>query len=207
VLTAAGVNAELMDDDPFDMLGIDRTSTADDVHRARRRLAKRLHPDHGGDSAGMQAINAAADAALSELNCPPSPAPDPLLDDVPDRDRPNSERRRRVATDSPSFTVEALPVDTFDALVIVANWMGEVLVDDPPYMLESHLLDPFECWCRLDIVPDAGASTVSITVATYDDRSLPDLDAVRDAWVANLNRLDWDHLDRKQVDPSRPPPS
>jgi hypothetical protein len=74
-------------------------------------------------------------------------------------------------------------------------------------VLESHLFDPFECWCRLDIVPDAGASTVSIAVGTYDDRSLPDLDAVRDAWVANLNRLDWDHLDRKQVDPNRPRPS
>lgn len=196
-----------MDEDPFDVLGIDRTSKADDVQRARRRLAKRLHPDHGGDPAGMQAINAAADAALSALNCPSPQAPDPQLHDVPDHGGPDRGRRRRVATDSPSFTVEALPVETFDALVIVANWMGEVLVDDPPYVLESHLLDPFECWCRLDIVPDAGASTVSITVATYDDRSLPDLDAVRDAWVANLNRLDWDHLDRKQVDPSRPPPS
>jgi hypothetical protein len=212
VLAAPGVNADLMGEDPFDVLGIDRTSTADDVHRARRRLAKRLHPDHGGDPAGMQAINAAADAALSALNCPSPPSPDPQLHedlsrDHPDHDGPDRGRRRRVATDSPSFTVEALPVETFDALVIVANWMGEVLVDDPPYVLESHLLDPFECWCRLDIVPDAGASSVSIAVATYDDRSLPDLDAVRDAWVANLNRLDWDHLDRKQVDPSRPPPS
>jgi DnaJ-like protein len=207
VLAAAGVNADLMDEDPFDVLGIDRTSTADDVQRARRRLAKRLHPDHGGDPAGMQAINAAADAALSVLNCPSPPAPDPLLHEAPSHDDPEPGRRRRVATDSPSFTVEALPVETFDALVIVANWMGEVLVDDAPYVLESRLVDPFECWCRLDIVPDAGASTVSITVATYDNRSLPDLDAVRDAWVANLNRLDWDHLDREQVDPSRPRPS
>ena len=201
-----------MDDDPFDVLGIDRTSTADEVHRARRRLAKRLHPDHGGDAAGMQAINAAADAALFALNRPSSPMPDQSPHDESNRDDPNrddanSGRRRRVATDSPSFTVEALPVETFDALVIVANWMGEVLVDEPPYVLESRLVDPFECWCRLDIVPDAGASTVSIAVATYDDRSLPDVDAVRDAWVANLNRLDWDHLDWKQVDPNRPPPS
>lgn len=198
-----------MDGDPFDVLGIDRASTADDVHRARRRLAKRLHPDHGGDAAGMQAINAAADAALLALHNRSSRAEDETSDHLDD-DVP-VPRGRRIATDSPSFTVEALPVETFDALVIVANWMGEVLVDDPPYVLESHLFDPFECWCRLDIVPDAGASTVSIAVGTYDDRSLPDLDAVRDAWVANLNRLDWDHLDREldreQVDPNRPRPS
>ncbi len=202
------MNAGPTDQDPFEVLGIDRTSTSDDVHRARRRLAKRLHPDHGGDAAGMQAINAAADAALIALN---SPAPPPVdarpvpTDTLPDE--AVAGRRRRFVTDSPSFTVEALPVETFAALVIVANWMGEVLVDDPPYVLESHLVDPFDCWCRLDIVPDSGASTVSIGVATYDDRSLPDLDAVRDAWVANLNRLDWDQLDQARLDPNRPPPS
>ncbi|MGH9134026.1 MAG: DnaJ domain-containing protein [Ilumatobacteraceae bacterium] len=177
-----------MVDDPFEVLGIDPSSESDDVHRARRRLAKRLHPDRGGDAARMQAINAAADAALAALA---RPAPDAQRVVVP-------ERWRRVATDSPSFTVEALPVETFEALVIIANWMGEVLVDDPPYVLESHLLDPFDCWCRLEIMPDAGASTVSLAVAAPaavdDGRSLPDLDAVRDAWVANLNRLDWDRL-------------
>ena len=119
---------------------------------------------------------------------------------------------RRVATDSPSFTVEALPVETFEALVVVANWIGEVLVDEPPYVLETHLVDPFDCWCRLDIVPDAGASTVSIAVATFGDDLPPDVDAIRDAWVANLNLLDWDRLgdDRLGGDrfgPSRPPPS
>ena len=110
----------------------------------------------------------------------------------------------RVASDSPSFTVEALPVETFEALVIVANWMGEVLVDDPPYVLESRLGGPFDCWCRLDIAPDAGASTVGITVATFDDRTMPDLDVVRDEWIANLNRLDWDQLHDDGPNGSRP---
>ena len=112
-----------------------------------------------------------------------------------------------MATDSPSFTVEALPVETFEALVVVANWMGEVLVDDPPYVLEAHLVEPFDCWCRLDILPDAGASTVSITVATFGDDLLPDVDAVRDAWVANLNQLDWDQLHDDRLGPSQSPPS
>ncbi|HWM22920.1 MAG TPA: hypothetical protein VNO51_24725 [Ilumatobacteraceae bacterium] len=192
-----------MEQDPFELLGIDPSSTVDDVHRARRRLAMRAHPDHGGDPGRMQAINAAVDAALIALSRPP-PEPsaveqageEPVVDDT------GRGRWRRVATDNPSFTVEALPVETFEALVVVANWMGEVHVEDPPYVLETHLVEPFDCWCRLDIVPDAGASTVSIVVATFGDDLPPDVDAVRDAWVANLNQLDWGQLDGTQSRPS-----
>ena len=49
--------------------------------------------------------------------------------------------------------------------------------------------EPFGCWCRLDLVPDAGASTVGLTLGSIDGRPVPDLDAVRDAWVAELNTL------------------
>jgi hypothetical protein len=218
-----------MDQDPFELLGIESTSTAADVHRARRRLAKRAHPDHGGDAARMQEINAAADAALISLITAtprpdvapgpgrPAPADPPAAGDDADGDDGAGGRWRRVATDSPSFTIEALPVEAFEALVIVANWAGEVLADDPPYVLEAHLFEPFECWCRLEILPDAGASTVSIAVATFDEHSSPDVDAVRDVWIASLNQLDWDqlHHDRPGDDhpgddrlgPNRSPPS
>ncbi len=91
----------------------------------------------------------------------------------------------------PSFVVEALPAVTFEALVVVVSWLGEVLDDDPPYRLDTYLGEPFDCWCRLDVVPDAGASTVSLTVAGLDGADAPDVVAVRDAWVANLNAIDW----------------
>ena len=90
---------------------------------------------------------------------------------------------------------------------MVANWIGEVLVEEPPYVLEAYLVDPFECWCRLDVVPDAGASTVSIAVATFGDGLQPDVDAVRDAWVTNLNLLDWDQLHDDQIGPNQSRPS
>ena len=61
--------------------------------------------------------------------------------------------------------------------------------DEPPYQLDVVLGEPFGCWCRLDLVPDAGASTVALTLASLDGRPVPDLDAVRDAWVADLNTL------------------
>ncbi|MET0911367.1 MAG: hypothetical protein ABWZ99_18020, partial [Ilumatobacteraceae bacterium] len=97
----------------------------------------------------------------------------------------------RMAVDMPSFTVEALPVETFEALLVVASWIGEVLDDDPPYRLEVALGAPYECWCGLDLVPDAGASTVSLQVAAVGGRPAPDIEAVRDVWIEHLNRLDW----------------
>ena len=101
--------------------------------------------------------------------------------------------RSRVAHDHPSFTIDALPVEAFEALLIVTSWIGETLVDDPPYLLEVHLYEPTECWCRLDLVPDAGSSTVSITVAGVEGGPAPDIEDVRDVWVAHLNQLGrWD---------------
>ena len=66
---------------------------------------------------------------------------------------------------------------------------GEVLDDEPPYRLDVDLGEPFDCWCRLELLPDAGASTVSVTLASRDGRPVPDLDAVRDTWVATLNAI------------------
>ena len=91
--------------------------------------------------------------------------------------------------DVPSFTIDALPVEAFEALLVVTSWIGELLVDEPPYLLDVHLYEPGHCWCRLELVPDAGASTVSLTVASIGGVPAPDVEAVRDAWVAHLNQL------------------
>ncbi len=94
----------------------------------------------------------------------------------------------RVQQDVPSFVIDALPAVAFEALLVVTSWIGEVLVDDPPYVLEVHLREPSPCWCRLDLVPDAGASTVSLTVAAVGGDPAPLLDDVRDVWVRELNQ-------------------
>jgi hypothetical protein len=95
-----------------------------------------------------------------------------------------------VASDVASFVVEAFPAAAFEALLVVTGWIGEVIVDDPPYQLDVVLTDPLRCWCRLDLVPDAGASTVSLTIARLADApDLPDIDDVRDLWVSSLNHL------------------
>ncbi len=159
--------------DPFAVLGVSPNATLDEVRAARRKLAAQFHPDHGGDPARMGEINVAFDAVVAQLALRPRPTPG----------------FRGVQHDAPSFTIDTLPVEAFDALLVVTSWMGEVLVDDPPYVLEVHLIEPGPCWCRLDLVPDAGSSTVTLTVASIDGTPAPDVELVRDVWVANLNRL------------------
>jgi hypothetical protein len=165
--------------DQLAALGLRPGATVDDVRAARRALAKRYHPDLGGDAGEMQAVNEAADAALERLSLASPVEP-------PERSWSGVDR------DIPSFTVEALPVETFEGLLVVASWIGEVLDDDPPYRLDAHLYEPVECWCRLDVVPDAGSSTVSITIGGFEGAPTPDILAVRDVWISGLNTLDWD---------------
>ena len=140
----------------------------------------------------MQELNAAVDAALAALAARSDrSAPPP-------GDRSRSGRRRRPAPpsgggvrhDHPSFTIEALPVEAFEGLLVVAAELGEVADEDPPYLLEVLLSTP-PAWCRLELVPDAGASTVSITTARVPGHATPDVDDVRDTWIRALNRLDW----------------
>jgi hypothetical protein len=183
--------------DPFATLGLGPDATSGEIRAARRRLAKANHPDQGGDPIAMQRINEAADAALLTVGAgdpvaavPGTAGPDPSARHDA-RTQASGGHLSGMARDMPSFTVEALPVETFEAMLVVASWLGEVLDDDPPYRLETYLYEPFDCWCRLDVVPDAGASTVSLTVAGIDGAPTPDVVAVRDAWVSNLNAVDW----------------
>lgn len=181
------------DGDPFEVLGLPRTATMTELREARRRLAFEMHPDHGGDVAAMQRVNAAFAAAVAVLGrppAPPTPATSPQRAPQRQRQRPPAPRRRHVEQDMPSFTIDALPAEAFEALLVVASWIGEVLDDDPPYVLECHLVEPTPCWCRLDLVPDAGGSTVSLTVAPMDDEAgAVSAELVRDVWVDQLNRL------------------
>lgn len=166
--------------DPFAVLGLDRNATIMQVRAARRVLAFELHPDRGGDVEAMQRLNAAFEACVAHLtNRRPLPQPS------------RGSRRRQVDHDSPSFTVDALPAETFEALLVALSWIGELVDDDPPYLLECHLTEPEMCWCRLEVVPDAGGSTVSLSVASLGADTWVSAEAVRDTWVANLNRLGW----------------
>ncbi len=193
--------------DPFAALGLAEDAGEDAILAARRRLAKRAHPDAGGSVEEMQLVNEAAQLALDRIRAtrngsgrrkpgrPPSTSS--RSGPPPPRHEPAPPGTRR---DHPSFTIEVLPVEAFEGLLVVAAWLGSVIHDDPPYVLEVAMTDPARGWCRLDIVPDAGASTVSLAVAPEPGYGVPDVIAVRDAWIDGLNRLDWTDLDA-----TRPP--
>jgi len=176
------------------VLGLSADAGEREIVATRRRLAKQAHPDAGGSVGQMQRLNDAADAALSIVasrkgSMPSESSPSRrVVDDPPS---PGPLRR-----DHPSFTIEALPAEAFEALVVVSAAIGDLIDDEPPYALEIALDEPRGGWCRLDLVPDAGASTVSVTVAGEPGHPMPSVDAVRDTFVDGLNQLDWAQLDR-----------
>jgi hypothetical protein len=172
-------------DDPFRVLGLTPQATLAEVRAARRRLALEAHPDRGGSEGRMQEINRAFEQAVASLTGrvlrepPRRPAPPP----------PRPARAPRwVERDEPSFTIDLLPAEAFEALLIVAAILGEALIEDPPYLLEAQLHDPAPCWCRLELLPEAGGSTVIVTVAGIEAPP-PPVEDVRDRWIDELNLL------------------
>ncbi len=72
------------------MLGLDEGADTDEILTARRRLARELHPDRGGDLDQMQLVNWAADTLLRSGDTgagqtpePSSPGSAAALDDEP----------------------------------------------------------------------------------------------------------------------------
>ncbi|HEX9259528.1 MAG TPA: hypothetical protein VF855_08310 [Acidimicrobiales bacterium] len=186
-----------MSGDPFAVLGLAPDASLADVRDARRRLAKDLHPDVGGDGERMREVNRAFDQAVRSVRERERPAtrPRPARRSRSDPPPRPGGWARWVEHDNPSFTIDVLPAEAFEALLVVASWNGEVLVDDPPYLLDVHLYEPAECWCRLELVPEAGATSVSLTVASPSAREAPAVEAVRDLWVGMLNDLGREGLE------------
>ena len=165
------------------MLCIEREASADEIRQAWRKRARMVHPDVGGTDSAMQELNEALQSALELVGAPVSPKAVP----------PVLVRRER---DVSSFTVDALPTECFEALLIVAGISGAISHDEPPYQLEFSLHDAevagaLNGWCRCDLVPEAGATTVSLLVGTAESSDGISVEEVRDYLVANLNAIEW----------------
>jgi len=192
--------------DPFVVLGVPRDVTADRARAAWREKARTRHPDVGGSDDAMQELNEALRLVLISLEVPSDNSH--CLEDFerPDiSERPNLSERKsnshsrrthwaRTSRDVSSFTIDCLPVEAFEALLIAASWHGDVSVDDAPYLLETVMREPYPCWIRFDIVPEAGASMVSITIATPSGSQSVSSEDVRDVFVDSLNQLNWEDI-------------
>ncbi len=193
---------------PHSILGIGTDATASEIRAARRDLARVHHPDAGGDAAIMQRVNAAAAQALrllGDAEANGSSAPGGSAGGGSGAGRSSGPETSGPETsasndwvgstrDVPSFTIEALPAEAFEALLVATAELGEIEDDDPPYQLRTLLASPLACWCQLDVVPDAGASTVSMSIAPVEGCRLPPLVDVRNAYIVALNGLDWSSL-------------
>jgi len=175
----------------LNLLGLDENADLPTVAARRRALAGRAHPDRGGTHVEMTEVNRAADLLIAWLRDPDRRRLDPSAESStvspvtnrsstrrPEESSPNEESSRnghssrseessrnegsRWRVDRPSFVVEALPVVAHEALLVAAAVLGRVCDDDPPYAIEAFIGDADEIWCRLELVPDAGSTTVSI---------------------------------------------
>ena len=165
------------------LLGLDETASVDAVHAARRRLARTLHPDVGGDADDMVRLNTAVQVAIAVLSLERvAPHEVPASSPVSSRAHEGYGARRWLI-DRPSFVIDVLPAEAFEWLLLAARVLGEIVDDDPPYALEVLLDSRVDRWCRLEVVPDAGSSTVSIVVENVDPEDLVAL------WVNTINEL------------------
>ena len=140
------------------MLGLERAgATARSIRQARRQLAKLHHPDvvaggGGGTAAVADAsarlieVNRAAELALADLAASPAPAPPPADDGT-----------------EAAFSIDLLPVDAFELVLLAFSAIGDPKVIDEPYLLEGQVDDPYLGAARVELAPEAGGSIVTVT--------------------------------------------
>ena len=169
----------MVDESFYQLLGVSRTSSPSEIISARRVLAREFHPDRGGDPQHMALINLAFDAIMESHT-------QPLVEPSKPSDEPMCAPNQAIKylADRPSFTINALPVVAYEVLLLAARVLGDVSSDEPPYLLEVQLEDPPMTWCQLEIVPDAGSSTVSFIV----DKEVNTIE-IRDLWVRTINEI------------------
>ena len=174
--------------DPWAVLGLPETATWDEVRAAHRRLAKVLHPDAGveADHRRMAELNEALATLAARFSDESTPA-EPVVHAAPETARPGSFP---PADESVAFSIDLLPVEAFEALLIVTSFLGDPWVIDEPYELTVLLDPPLASRCNLWLVPEAGGSIVTIDVHPVPGHQPPTGEAVRDALIAELQGLD-----------------
>ncbi len=119
--------------DPHEVLGVRRGASRDEIHRAWLDLARRHHPDRGGDPETMRAVNEAW-AALSGAApaAEPRPRPHGPAPDV-EAEEPDWLDPRPYAPAAPRRSaMDLLPASVFAAAIATACL---ALVLDEPAML------------------------------------------------------------------------
>ena len=158
--------------EPHQVLGVEPDATWDEVSAARRRLAKALHPDvhHGPDRSESEQRLAAVNQAFDQLRVARNGAPAPAEHSVePDSGEAGLQ-----------FSIDALPVVAFEAVLLAAVELGDVIHVDEPYLLGVLVDHPGPCQCLIDLVPEAGGTIATIDLGSRAFGVFPSGDAVCD---------------------------
>ena len=161
------------------VLGVGPDASDAQLRRARRRLAKELHPDVHDDRTRAEAQRrmAQVNRAFDELHAA-------LANGVVLAPGPPPE----AAAAADAFAIEALPVHAFEATLLAAVELGDVIRAEEPYLLAVLLDHPGPAQCLLELAPDAGGTTVTIDLSPRHFGTVPTVQAVRDALVAEVGR-------------------
>lgn len=165
----------------YKLFGLTQTASIDEIIQARRFLALEFHPDRGGSDEHMALVNFAFDEIM---NWQRQQQPEPLQISIP-------KVPSAFDVDRPSFVINALPVVAFELLLLAGRIIGDVALDDPPYLLEVQIEDPVLTWCRLEVLPEAGSSSVSLMVDGQTNAL-----SVRDLWIRTINEIGFAHHER-----------
>ena len=161
--------------DPWHELGLDvSTATVASVKAARRRLAKALHPDLAAGRA--DAVAAAADSTARLMSV--TKAAEMAIADLAARRVTASggesgdgggqvQLGRDAEQDEAIFSVPHLPAEAFELLLLAFSSIGDPKVLDEPYLMEGMVDDPVVGMARVEIVPEAGGSIVTVTTAPF----------------------------------------
>lgn len=173
-------------EDPRAVLGVGPDATGAQLRRARRRLAKELHPDLHDDRTRAEAERrmAQVNRAFDELHAALATAD--AGEQGPSPPGPAQPAAAGAAADA--FAIEALPVDAFEATLLAAVELGDVIRAEEPYLLAVLLDHPGPAQCLLELAPDARGTTVTIDLGPRHFGTVPTVSAVRDAFVAEIAR-------------------
>lgn len=174
-------------DDPYGVLGVAPDASWEEVCAARRRLAKELHPDVSGEArradAGrrMALVNQAFEAVRAAR------ASAPTLEATPTASAGSPVLTVDSLTAN-SFKVAAVPVVAFEALLLAAVELGDVVQVDEPHLLGVLVDHPGPCHCLFELAGGADGTVVSIDAAPRAFGDCPGVAAVRDAFVGEIRR-------------------